>query len=54
MKTVLGPKSYDKIFVETDGEVSITNDGATVLTLMVRARNYLTLRKNNLILLQSF
>ncbi|KAL0476470.1 T-complex protein 1 subunit TCPD [Acrasis kona] len=34
MSTILGPFSMDKMFVESDGEVSITNDGVTALSLM--------------------
>lgn len=31
MKTSLGPKGMDKIMVSPDGELTITNDGATIL-----------------------
>lgn len=31
MKTSLGPKGLDKILIGSDGEVTITNDGATIL-----------------------
>ena len=35
MKPLLGPKSKDKIIIEKDGTVSVTNDGSTFLNLMV-------------------
>jgi T-complex protein 1 subunit epsilon len=31
MKTSLGPKGMDKILVGQDGDITITNDGATIL-----------------------
>lgn len=31
MKTSLGPKGLDKILISPDGEITITNDGATIL-----------------------
>eukprot|EP01117_Protostelium_nocturnum_P005692 TRINITY_DN2054_c0_g1_i1.p1 TRINITY_DN2054_c0_g1~~TRINITY_DN2054_c0_g1_i1.p1 ORF type:complete len:536 (-),score=190.34 TRINITY_DN2054_c0_g1_i1:50-1657(-) len=34
MKTSLGPKGMDKIMVSPDGDITITNDGATILDLM--------------------
>ena len=34
MKTSLGPKGLDKILVSPDGEVTVTNDGATILNQM--------------------
>lgn len=34
MKTSLGPKGLDKMMVSPDGEVTVTNDGATILKLM--------------------
>lgn len=34
LKTSLGPKGLDKIMVSPDGDVTITNDGATILKLM--------------------
>lgn len=34
MKTSLGPKGMDKMLVSPDGEVIITNDGATILEKM--------------------
>eukprot|EP00339_Tiarina_fusa_P001385 CAMPEP_0117038072 /NCGR_PEP_ID=MMETSP0472-20121206/26820_1 /TAXON_ID=693140 ORGANISM="Tiarina fusus, Strain LIS" /NCGR_SAMPLE_ID=MMETSP0472 /ASSEMBLY_ACC=CAM_ASM_000603 /LENGTH=534 /DNA_ID=CAMNT_0004748211 /DNA_START=1 /DNA_END=1605 /DNA_ORIENTATION=- len=34
MKSSLGPKGMDKILVGSDGEVTITNDGATILKEM--------------------
>lgn len=34
LKTSLGPKGMDKILVSPDGEVTITNDGATILEKM--------------------
>ncbi|KAG7192763.1 T-complex protein 1 subunit epsilon [Scheffersomyces spartinae] len=34
VKTSLGPRGLDKILVSPDGEITITNDGATILTQM--------------------
>ena len=34
LKTSLGPKGLDKILVSSDGDVTITNDGATILKKM--------------------
>jgi len=34
LKTSLGPKGLDKMLVTGDGDVSITNDGATILQKM--------------------
>lgn len=34
LKTSLGPKGLDKIMVSADGDVTVTNDGATILKLM--------------------
>eukprot|EP00794_Sanderia_malayensis_P003787 gene3787-4310_t len=34
LRTSLGPKGMDKILVSPDGEVTITNDGATILDMM--------------------
>ena len=34
MKTSLGPKGMDKIMVSGDGDITITNDGATILSEM--------------------
>ena len=34
LKTSLGPKGMDKMLVSPDGEVIITNDGATILEKM--------------------
>jgi len=34
MKTSLGPKGMDKMLVSPDGEVIVTNDGATILEKM--------------------
>lgn len=34
LKTSLGPKGLDKIMVSPDGDVTITNDGATILKMM--------------------
>ena len=36
LRTSLGPKGMDKMLVSPDGEVTISNDGATILSLMVR------------------
>ena len=35
VKTTLGPKGMDKMLVSPDGEVTITNDGATILKQML-------------------
>lgn len=34
MKTSLGPKGLDKMMVSADGDVTVTNDGATILKQM--------------------
>jgi len=34
LKTSLGPKGLDKLMVSSDGDVTITNDGATILKMM--------------------
>lgn len=34
MKTSLGPRGLDKMLVNPDGEVTITNDGATIMKSM--------------------
>merc|ERR1712165_347287 len=34
LKTSLGPKGLDKLMVSADGDVTITNDGATILKMM--------------------
>jgi T-complex protein 1 subunit epsilon len=34
LKTSLGPKGLDKMMVSADGDVTVTNDGATILKLM--------------------
>jgi chaperonin GroEL (HSP60 family) len=34
MKTSLGPKGMDKMLVSPDGDVIVTNDGATILEKM--------------------
>lgn len=34
LKTSLGPKGLDKIMVSADGDVTVTNDGATIMKLM--------------------
>ncbi|XP_064472318.1 T-complex protein 1 subunit epsilon-like [Ornithodoros turicata] len=34
IKTSLGPKGLDKMMVSSDGDVTVTNDGATILKLM--------------------
>ena len=39
MKTSLGPKGMDKMLVSPDGEVIITNDGATILEKMEVSTN---------------
>jgi hypothetical protein len=31
LKTSLGPRGLDKMLVSADGEVTITNDGATIM-----------------------
>ena len=34
LRTSLGPKGMDKMLVDADGDVAITNDGATILERM--------------------
>merc|ERR1711865_538023 len=34
LRTSLGPKGMDKLLVSPDGDVTITNDGATILSQM--------------------
>lgn len=34
LRTSLGPRGLDKMMVSSDGEVTVTNDGATILKLM--------------------
>ena len=34
LKTSLGPKGLDKLMVSPDGDLTITNDGATILKQM--------------------
>lgn len=34
LKTSLGPKGLDKLMVNSDGDVTVTNDGATILKNM--------------------
>lgn len=34
LKTSLGPKGLDKMMISGDGDVTVTNDGATILKLM--------------------
>ena len=34
LRTSLGPKGLDKLMVSPDNEVTITNDGATILSMM--------------------
>ena len=34
VKTSLGPRGLDKILISPDGEITITNDGATILSQM--------------------
>ena len=34
VKSSLGPKGMDKIIISADGDVTITNDGATILKKM--------------------
>ena len=34
LRTSLGPKGLDKLLVSPDGDVTITNDGATILEQM--------------------
>ena len=38
LKTSLGPKGMDKMLVSPDGDVTISNDGATILDRMVASR----------------
>lgn len=34
VKTSLGPRGLDKILISQDGDITITNDGATILSQM--------------------
>lgn len=34
IKTSLGPRGLDKIMISPDGDITVTNDGATILSLM--------------------
>nr|CAD7393825.1 unnamed protein product [Timema cristinae]CAD7425053.1 unnamed protein product [Timema monikensis] len=34
LKTSLGPKGLDKMMISSDGDVTVTNDGATILKMM--------------------
>ena len=34
LRTSLGPRGMDKMLVNPDGEVTISNDGATILNMM--------------------
>ena len=34
LKPSLGPKGLDKLMVSSDGDITITNDGATILKMM--------------------
>ncbi|CAG8838077.1 22995_t:CDS:2, partial [Cetraspora pellucida] len=34
IKTSLGPRGLDKILISPDGDITVTNDGATILTQM--------------------
>ncbi|XP_023590583.1 T-complex protein 1 subunit epsilon [Trichechus manatus latirostris] len=34
MRTSLGPNGLDKMMVDKDGDVTVTNDGATILSMM--------------------
>jgi T-complex protein 1 subunit epsilon len=34
IKTSLGPRGLDKILISPDGEITVTNDGATILSQM--------------------
>ena len=34
LRTSLGPKGLDKLLVSPDGDITITNDGATILSKM--------------------
>ena len=34
LRTSLGPNGMDKMLVSPDGEVTISNDGATILSMM--------------------
>jgi T-complex protein 1 subunit epsilon len=34
LRTSLGPKGLDKMLISPDGEVNVSNDGATIVELM--------------------
>lgn len=40
LRSSLGPKGMDKMLVSPDGDVSVTNDGATIVEKMVRSDAY--------------
>ena len=52
LRTSLGPKGLDKMMVSPDGDVTVTNDGATILKQMdvehqVNFIFYLKIQNNN-------
>ena len=47
MKTSLGPKGMDKMLVSPDGDVIITNDGATILEKMEVSFSTITIINNS-------
>ena len=53
LKTSLGPKGMDKMLVSPDGEVIITNDGATILEKMEVSINQASNFCRSIIKLQS-
>lgn len=46
LKTSLGPKGLDKVLISEDGELTVTNDGATILELMDAAHEVAKLMCN--------
>ena len=39
VKTSLGPRGLDKILISPDGDITVTNDGATILSEMEITNN---------------
>lgn len=40
VKTSLGPRGLDKILISPDGDITVTNDGATILSQMQVCQDY--------------
>ena len=50
LKSSLGPRGMDKMLVSGDGDVSVTNDGATIVEKMVPPELKFKFRKSNTLL----